>query len=96
MGTIATSVKLSSELKARVDKLATKHGKTSHAFLIAAIEEHVARGELAEQFLKDAIATDVKTQRSGVGHEAVDVHAYVTAKVRGKKVQRPKPKRWRE
>jgi predicted transcriptional regulator len=96
MSTIATSLKLPGELKVRVDKLAARTGKTTHAFLLAVIEEQIARSELAEKFLRDAIAADVKMQASGKGYMAEDVHAYVTAKVAGKKARKPRLKSWRK
>jgi predicted transcriptional regulator len=96
MPTVATSLKLPGELKARIEKLAGKSGKSAHAFVLAALEEHVIRSELAEQFLDDAIAADDEMQRSGIGHEASQVHAYLTASAQGKKVRRPRAKRWRQ
>ena len=96
MPTVATSLKLPGELKARIEKLAGKSGKSAHAFVLAALEEHVIRSELAEQFLEDAVAADEDMQRTGVGHDASEVHAYLVAKAQGKKVRRPRAKRWRE
>jgi predicted transcriptional regulator len=96
MATVATSVKVPGELKARIDELARRSGKSPHAYVLAALEEHVARTELAEQFLQDAIAADEEMQRSGIGYEAAQVHDYVAAKVRGKKATRPRATRWRE
>jgi predicted transcriptional regulator len=96
MATVATSLKLPDVLKARIEKLARKSGKSPHAFVLSALEEHVARAELAEQFLEEAVAADEELQRSGLGYEAAEVHAYLTAKAQGKKAKRPRPKRWRE
>ena len=95
MTTVATSLKIPSELKSRLEKLATKSGKSTHAFVLSALEDYVSQSELADQFLEDAIAADEAMQRSGLGHEAADVHAYVTAKVQGKRVRRPRARRWR-
>ena len=96
MTTVATSLKLPDVLKARIEKLARKAGKSPHAFVLSALEEHVAQVELAERFLEEAIAADERLQRTGVGYDAAEVHAYLTAKARGKKARRPRPKRWRE
>ena len=95
MATVATSLKLPIELKARIDRLAQLSGRSPHAFVLAALEEHVTRFELAQQFLEDAVAADEQMQTSGTGYEAAEVHAYVTAKAQGKKVKRPRAKRWR-
>ena len=96
MSTVATSLKIPSELKTRIEKLAQKSGKTTHAFVLSALEEYVSRSELAEQFLEDAIAADDQMQRSGLGYDAREVHAYVTAKAQGQRARRPRVKRWRE
>ncbi|HTT39443.1 MAG TPA: ribbon-helix-helix protein, CopG family [Burkholderiales bacterium] len=96
MSTVATSVKIPSELKTRIEKLAQKSGQTTHAFVLSALEEFVARSELAEQFLQDAIAADERMQRSGLGYDAQEVHAYITTKAQGKRVRRPRVKRWRK
>jgi predicted transcriptional regulator len=96
MPTVATSLKIPGDLKSRIDKLAQKTGKTTHAFVLSALEEYVSRTELAEQFLEDATEADERMQRSGVGYDARDVHAFVTAKAQGKRARRPRVKRWRE
>ena len=96
MPSVATSLKIPSELKSRIDKLAVKSGKSTHAFVLSALEEYVSLSELSAHFLDDAIAADEAMQRSGLGYDAKDVHAYVTAKSQGKRARRPRAKRWRE
>ena len=96
MPTVATSLKIPGDLKTRIEKLAQKTGKTTHAFVLSALEEYVSRTELSEQFLEEAIAADERMQRSGLGYDVSEVHAYVTAKVQGKRARRPRAKRWRE
>jgi predicted DNA-binding protein len=94
--TSADSVRLSGRLKVRIEKLAVKSGKTISAFVIAALEEHVSRCEsLADQFLAEAILADQEMQRTGAGYEATQVHAYLSAKAKGKKTHRPLAKHWR-
>ncbi len=48
------------------------------------------------RFLDDAVRADVAMQESGVGYAMPDVHAYVSAKVRGEKVKRPSSVKWRK
>jgi predicted transcriptional regulator len=96
MPPVATSLKIPSDLKSRIDKLAAKSGKSTHAFVLSALEEYVSRSEVSDRFLDDAVAADEAMQRSGRGYDAKDVHAYVTAKSRGKPARRPRAKRWRE
>lgn len=96
MPPVATSLKIPSELKSRIEKLAMKHGKSTHAFVLSALEDYVSRSELAEQFLEEGIAADDAMQRSGLGYDADDVRAYVNAKALGKHAKRPRAKRRRE
>jgi predicted transcriptional regulator len=96
MPAVPTSLKLPKELKSRIDRLALKSGKSTHAFVLSALEDYVSRSELAEQFLEDSIAADERMQGSGLGYDAADVHAYVTARVQGKRTRSPRAKRWRE
>jgi predicted transcriptional regulator len=96
MPAVATSFKIPSELKSRIEKLAVRSGKSTHAFVLSALEDYVSRSELSEQFLEDAVAADEKMKRSGLGYDAKEVHAYVIAKAQGKRAKRPRAKRWRE
>lgn len=95
MTTTATSLKIPSTLKNRLDKLAKRSGSSIHAFMLTALEEYAERAELADQFLLDAIAADDAMTRSGTGYVAADVHKYVTGKVQGKKLSRPTRQAWR-
>jgi len=95
MPPVATSLKTPSELKSRIQKLAAKSGKSTHAFVLLALEEYVSRSGLSVQFLEDPVAADEEMPRSGLGYGAKGVHAYVTAKAQGKRERRPRAKRWR-
>jgi len=60
-----------------------------------ALAEHVAETKRHRSFLDEAARTDVAMQETGVGYAMPDVHAYVAAKVRGKRAKRPRPVNWR-
>ena len=92
----ATSLKLPAKLKDRVDRLAKQGGVTPHALMVRAIESQVEAMERHEQFIKDAIAADKEMRETGIAYAAKDVHEYLRAKVRGEKVKRPKPVKWRD
>jgi len=47
-----TSVKLPPELEARVSALARKSGRTTHSFILEAVERHAAREEKLQSFVK--------------------------------------------
>ncbi len=96
MATVATSIKLPSTLKAELEKLARRSGETTHAVMVRALSEHVAAAKRYRSFLDDATRADVAMQESGVGYAMQDVHAYVAAKVRGKRAKRPSPVKWRK
>ena len=96
MATTATSIKLPSTLKAELEKLARRSGETTHAVMVRALAEHVAVAKRYRSFLDDAARADVAMQESGVGYAMQDVHAYVAAKVRGKRAKRPSAVKWRK
>ncbi len=96
MATAATSIKLPSTLKAELEKLARRSGETTHAVMVRALAEHVAAAKRYRSFLDDAAHADAAMQESGVGYAMQDAHAYVAAKVRGKRAKRPSPVKWRK
>ncbi|HZR03694.1 MAG TPA: ribbon-helix-helix protein, CopG family [Burkholderiales bacterium] len=95
MPTIATSLKLPEDLKARVDAAAEAAGKTAHAFMVEAIERETARAELYETFLQEALEAEEEMERTGLHYVAEDVFRYMTDLAHGKPAKRPKPKPWR-
>lgn len=96
MNTTATSIKLPPTLKAELERIARRSGETTHAVMVRALAEHVAAAKRYRTFLNDAARADVAMQESGVGFAMQDVHAYVAAKVRGKRAKRPSPVKWRK
>ena len=91
----ATSLKLPSKLKDRIDRLARQGGETPHALMVRALESQVESMERHEAFVKDALAAQREMEESGLAYAAEDVHEYLRAKARGRKVRRPKPVPWR-
>ena len=94
MATIATSLKLPIDLKARVDAAADAAGKTPHAFMVEAIEEQTARAERHEAFIAEALEAEREMERTGRYYAAEDVFTYMTARAEGKRVRRPRAKSW--
>lgn len=91
----ATSLKLPSRLKDRIDRLAKQAGETPHALMVRALESQVESMERHDDFLKDAVAARKEMEESGLAYAAEDVHEYLRAKARGRKARRPKPVPWR-
>jgi len=96
MANIATSIKLPEELKARVEAAAEAAGKTSHAFMLEAIDRETARAERYEAFLDEALEAEREMEHTGLHYAAEDVFRYIAARAQGKAARRPKPKRWRK
>jgi predicted transcriptional regulator len=95
MAVAATSLKLPRKLKTRIDRLARRSRESPHAFMLRALEGQVEAAERYQAFLKEGLRADEAMQRSGLGYAAEDVHRYLAARIGGRKVQRPKPVRWR-
>ena len=90
-----TSLKLPDDLKARAAAAARKRGTTVHAFMVDAVRQATTATERRSGVLTDAQAAQRAMRRSGTGHLADEVHAYLRARVRGQKARRPKAKSWR-
>ena len=96
MTTVATSLKLPKNLKSRVQRVARRAGESPHAFMVRALESGVEAAERYQAFLEEGMRADEAMQQSGLGYEADKVHAYLEARIRGRKAPRPKAVRWRE
>ena len=93
---MATTLKLSEELKERVHTAAREAGVSPHAFMLSAIEQQTALAEQRAAFVAAALAGEREAIASGKGYEAREVHAYLEARVSGDKRSRPKAKNWRK
>ena len=95
MTVAATSIKIPRRLKLKIERLAQRTGESSHAFMLRALAGQVEASERYQAFLQDGVRADEAMLRSGLGYAADDVHAYLEAKVAGRRVRRPRPVRWR-
>jgi predicted transcriptional regulator len=89
-----TSLKLPDDLKKRAANAAHELGMSPHAFMVSAIEQAAVATEQRVQFMAKARSARqemIDTQR---GLDADEVHAYLKAKVAGKKVAKPKARSW--
>ena len=91
MTTSTTTLKLPAPLKKRIAALAAKGSTTSHALMVSALEEHVARAERWQEFVEQAAIADRAAEAGGPVYAAADVHAYLDSVVRGRPARRPKP-----
>jgi predicted transcriptional regulator len=90
---MATTLKLSPELKQRIAKIIDGTGQTAHAFMIDAIRKQTESAEKRRRVTTGALAAREEFRNTGVGYAMEDVHAYVHAKAKGRKPARPKAKR---
>ena len=90
-----TSLKLPEELKQRAVAAAQRQGVSPHAFMVQAIEQAAASAERRANFVAEAQAARKQMLRTGKGYDADDVHAYLKARIAGKKPAKPKAKPWR-
>jgi predicted transcriptional regulator len=92
---VATTLKLTPELKERVAKIVEGTGQSAHAFMVDAIKNQIESAEKRLAFTRDALAAREEFDRTGSGYAMEDVHAYVALRAHGKKAPTPKLKRWR-
>ncbi|MDJ0893459.1 MAG: hypothetical protein QNK18_19980 [Gammaproteobacteria bacterium] len=93
---VPTTLKLPDELKKRVAALVQGTEKSAHAFMVDAIEQQTTLAERRKAFFTDAKMAQEDMNRTGKGYPAEEVHAYMSARSEGKKVPRPRAKRWRK
>jgi predicted transcriptional regulator len=80
MSTVATSIKLSAELKSQIDAHAEKAGISAHAFMVQAISDATNRMALREQFDADTRQAMDELMRTGMAIAEEDVVDYFAQK----------------
>jgi predicted transcriptional regulator len=88
-----TTLKVPRALKARIDRLAKKTGRSPHAFMLEALERQTRREELIEELTDEALAAGRAIDEGGEVYAAEDVHRWLEWLARGERPARPKP--WR-
>jgi len=89
-----TSLKLSDDLKKRAANAAHELGVSPHAFMVTAIEQAAHATEQRLRFIAEAKSAREEMIDTGRGLDADEVHAFLKAKVSGKKVAKPKTGSW--
>ena len=95
MANPVTSLKIPVALKDRVASVIEGTEQSLHAFMVEAIERQTSLAEKRRLFLAEADAAEQEMLTTGKGYEGDKVHAYLRARVQGKKAKRPKAKTWR-
>ena len=89
----AVTLKVSDDLKLRINDLAEASGKSPHAFMLDALSSQITREENRRAFVQSALVARENVARYGEVHEAADVHKWLLARVAGKKAPAPRMKK---
>lgn len=85
-----TSLKLESELKSRVQRLAETRRRSAHWVMREAVEQYVDREEKREQLRQDALAAWDHYQATGLHATAEEADAWLAKLEAGAKANAPK------
>jgi predicted transcriptional regulator len=85
-----TSLKLDSEIKERVNRLASARRRSPHWLMREAVEQYVEREEKREQLRQDALAAWEDYQTTGLHVTAKDADAWMAKLEAGKRAAIPK------
>jgi predicted transcriptional regulator len=92
----ATSLKLSDELKRRIERAAAEAHKTPHAFMIDALTRETERRERQGQFAADAERAEQEALASGRAVPLEAAFEYLGARVSGRRPRKPRLTAWRK
>jgi len=84
-----TSLKLDSELKERVQRLASARRRSAHWIMREAVEQFVAREEKREAFRQDALAAWANYQTTGLHATAEEADAWLAKLEAGENAEAP-------
>ncbi len=90
MSLVSTSLKLSPELKQRIQRLAERSNRSAHSFMVEALEREVEREERLADFVQQALKADGAIEQGAEVYGAEDVHQWLTRLAEGKPAKRPK------
>lgn len=89
MTTTTTSLKLDTEIKDRLQWLATVRDRKPHYLMREAIQQYVDREEKREQFRQEALAAWSDFQASGIHLTAEEADAWLARLEAGEDVEAP-------
>lgn len=93
---MATSIKLSEDLKSRVARVVKGTDQSAHSFMVEAIRQETERAEKRRQFVADAYAALADFERDGMGYALSEITTHYRAKLQGRKSRKPKLRSWRK
>ena len=75
---MATSLKIDSDLKNRLQQLASQRRRSAHWIMLEAIEQYVQREEARESFKQEAVASWTAYQETGRHLTGPEVRAWLS------------------
>ncbi len=93
---MATSIKLSEELKNRVARIVEGTDQSAHAFMVEAIRQETERAEKRRRFVADAYKALAQFERDGMGYALSEVKTHYRAKLQGRRSRKPKLRSWQK
>jgi predicted transcriptional regulator len=88
--TATTSLKLDSELKDRIQRLAASRRRSAHWIMREAVEQYVGREEKREEFRQDALAAWKDYQATGMHATAEEANRWLAKLEAGEAAKAPK------
>ena len=88
-----TTIRIPDDLKARVVKAAKRAGTTPHNYILGAIAERTTDDERRADFLATAERRYRQIIASGETISWERMRTYITKRLEGKKVRRPRPRK---
>jgi predicted transcriptional regulator len=76
---VATSIKLSDDLKARISKLSEQRKRSAHWIMLEAIQQYVDREEARKSFKQEAEASWAEFQATGMHLSGDETRAWLGA-----------------
>lgn len=89
--TATTTLKLPDDLKARIATAAKQTGKTSHAFMVEALQLQTELAERRHEFIQSALLAEQEVAQYGLVYDADEVFSYLRDRLAGRPAQDPKP-----
>ncbi len=87
---MAISLRLTDDMKERIEKLVVSRNTSAHAFMLEAIREKVDDEEAQAAFRAEAERRLARMKKSGKGIPAGEAFKYLRARVSGQSAKRPR------
>jgi len=91
--TVTTTLKLTEDLKARIAKAASGSGKSAHAFMLEAIEQHTELAERRREFVASALRAEEEIVQYGLVYDGDEVLSWFQSRLEGERPALPRKRR---